>query len=315
MSSGSTRMDSKRSRGEYYTEGNPFSLNPFLEWSERVDLVNRVILEPFAGANDIIKSLQEIDLCGDFDSYDIHPCDQFVRYRDTVSDFPSGYEVCVTNPPWLARNSATRRGLAYPATAYDDLYKHCLDLCLANCPFVAALIPASYLHSGLFRDRLETYVLLHDRNMFNNTDNPVCLALFGEHSSTNVSIFYDDEYVGSLASLHKKVPVPVRDRGVRFNDPGGKLGFIAFDNTTEPSIRFCPAKEIENYPVKVSSRFFSRISVSKYDFSIDNLNASLDSFRVETRDLFLTPFKGIRKDGWYRRRMSFALAKTIINAS
>ena len=308
-------MDSKRSRGEYYTKGNPFTLPPFLDWARDIDLSHQTILEPFAGANHIIKSLQGIELCNDFVSYDIRPNDDQVKRRDTIKRFPRGFEVCITNPPWLARNSATRRGLLYPRTDYDDLYKLCLDLCLQHCPWVAALVPASCLHSNLFRDRLETYILLHDKHLFIDTDNPVCLALFGPRASAKVKVYYDDAYIGELTTLETMIPNSSAHKQVKFNDEDGRLGFVAFDNTIEPSIRFCDAQDIRQYPVKESSRFFSRISVAKNDYSIDILNANIKAFREETQDLFLTPFKGIRRDGQYRRRMSFALAKRFINAA
>lgn len=313
--------DGKRTRGEYYTNGNPFKLEPFLDWSSQVDLPNQVILEPYAGANNIIKSLQDIGLCNEFRSFDICPRDATVERRNTIENFPSKYKICVTNPPWLARNSATRRGLSFPQTEYDDLYKHCLRLCLEYCSAVAALVPASFFNFlffrerlSIFRERLQTYVLLHDNNLFVETDNPVCLALFGARSSKEVRVYYDNEYVGELTLLEKKIPVPVSQKDVRFNDVNGTLGFVSFDNTVEPSIRFCLADEIAKYPVKESARFFSRIHVANDDYSVEQLNSEVESFRNETRDLFLTPFKGIRKDGEYRRRMSFALAKDFINA-
>ncbi len=308
--------DAKRSRGQFFTIKNPFALSVFADWARLAGLPNRKILEPFAGANHIIKSLQGLSLCNDFASFDIAPADSDVKSQDTLASFPKGYEVCITNPPWLARNSATRRHLPYPKCQYDNLYKLCLDLCLANCEFVAALIPASYLQSGLFRDRLHTYILLHDL-IFDDTENPVCLALFtgdGQHNSTDV--YYDDQPVGKLNELLSKIPVPMNDKEVRFNDPQGSLGFISFDNTRERSIRFCEVDEIKEYEIKVSSRFITRISG---DFRvnrvlIDRLNDMITQFRDETSDLFLTPFKGIRDDGQYRRRMFFSQARRFINA-
>ena len=311
------RKVNKRARGQYYTVGNPFSLRPFLNWSEHIDLPSKRILEPFAGSNNIIKTLKENGLCKQFSSYDIVPTDRKVVQRDTIQFFPEGFDVCVTNPPWLARNSATRRGLDFPNTNYDDLYKHCLELCLKNCNYVAALIPASFLQSGLFKKRLSDYILLHDRGMFNDTDNPVCLALFGAESNSSINIYYDNSFVGYLQDLECKLPMPIQNRHIRFNDPAGNLGFISFDSVSRASIRFCEVEEIKEYPVKVSSRFFTRIGGEFGNVSemIDNLNRRLESFRKETHDVFLTPFKGIRKDGHYRRRMEFALARRFINAA
>jgi len=39
----------------------------------------------------------------------------------------------------------------------------------------------------------------------------------------------------------------------------------------------------------------------------------LSEFRKETHDIFLTPFKGLRKDLKYRRRLDYALARNIVN--
>lgn len=307
----------KRAHGQYYTIGNPFSLRPFLDWSEQIALPSKRILEPFAGSNNIIKALKKNGLCKQFSSYDIVPADRKVMQRDTIQFFPEGFDVCITNPPWLARNSATRRGLDFPNNNHDDLYKHCLELCLRNCSYVAALIPASFLQSGLFRQRLSDYILLHDRGMFNDTDNPVCLALFGAGISSSVNIYYDNTFIGHLQDLECKIPMPIRNRHIRFNDPAGKLGFVSFDSVYKASIRFCEVEEIKEYPVKVSSRFFTRIGgeFGNVPEVIDNLNRRLEAFRKETHDVFLTPFKGIRKDGRYRRRMEFALARIFINAA
>ena len=311
------QIEDKRSRGQFYTRGNPFTLQPFLDWSGKIELHSKHILEPFAGSNNIVKALQEIDLCKQSSSFDIAPADKEVEQRDTIKSFPQGFEVCVTNPPWLARNSATRRGLPYVNTNFDDLYKHCLELCLKDCDYVAALVPASYLQSGLFRERLSVYILLHDDSIFNDTENPVCLALFNKQSSSQISIYYDDNFSGYLQDLEGKIPKPIRNRQVRFNDPEGELGFISFDNIREPSIRFCEAHEVEEYQIKVSSRFITRISgeFGNIPVLVKTLNKRIEEFRKETNDIFLTPFKGIRKDGYYRRRMEFAVARRLIDAT
>ena len=309
-------MNAKRTRGRFYTAGNPFTLAPFREWANRAGLPGKRVLEPFAGANGLIKMLRELSLCEDAASYDITPAGRDVRRRDTLAGFPSGFEVCVTNPPWLARNSATRRGLPYPGGGYGDLYQRCLKLCLDHCPHVAALVPASFLQSGLFRERLQRYILLH-RILFDDTENPVCLALFGPEPAATVHIYHDEEYVGDLRALARRLPVEKRRRELKFNDPGGMLGFISFDAARAPSIRFCDADEIKDYSIKTSSRFVTRIGGCGQvtPARISQLNRDIAAFRRGTADVFLTPFKGLRRDGQYRRRMEFALARKFINAA
>ena len=308
--------DSKRSLGQFFTVSqNPFELRPFKQWAVEANLRNQTVLEPFAGANHIITSLQATGFCSEFNSYDITPANNEVVERDTMESFPTGFNVCVTNPPWLARNSATRRKLPYPVCEYDDVYKYCLELCLQHCQFVAALIPASFLQSGLFQERLSTYILLH-KLIFSETENPVCLALFTGSKDHPTNVFYDEEYVGRLDVLRTSIPRETANRRLRFNDPQGTLGFISFDNTRGRSIRFCDVDEISDYEIKESSRFITRISgdFHAHPNLVDRLNSKLTKFRDDTRDLFLTPFKGIRDDGQYRRRMFFSQARLLINA-
>jgi len=47
--------------------------------------------------------------------------------------------------------------------------------------------------------------------------------------------------------------------------------------------------------------------------AIEKLNENLIKFREETKDIFLTPFKGLRKDKKYRRRLDYALARRLIS--
>lgn len=146
--------------------------------------------------------LQNMGLCNDFKSYDIEPQDSNIFKRDTLQNFPQGFDVCITNPPYLAKNSTTRRKLCYPNTEYDDLYKYSLDKCLTNCDNVAVIIPASFLSSNLFKDRLSHYILLN-KKMFNDTEHPVCLALF-QKSSIDTKIYEGQNYIGLLSNLEKK---------------------------------------------------------------------------------------------------------------
>lgn len=310
----SAALLSKRQKGQFYTEGNPFVLEPFLEWAEQIHLKEKIVLEPFAGANNIIRALQQVGFANDFKSFDIEPADPHVEYQDTLAEFPSGFEVCITNPPWLAKNSAKRRGLAFPDTHHDDLYKFSLEKCLAYSPYVAALIPATYLQSGAFLSRLSKVIFLHDQSMFLDTENPVCLALFVPQSE-EVLLFNDNNLIGSLEEMKKLIPRPAQKRSLDFNHPEGELGFIAFDSTKGPTIRFVEAKELGDYSVGHSSRMITRIKIDTTPTPslIERLNNQVNSFRDQSKDVFLTPFKGLRKDGMYRRRMDYSLARKFID--
>jgi hypothetical protein len=302
----------KRTNGQYFTQNNPFENSAFMEWSKACDFWNQIILEPFAGANNLIEMLTNMKLCRGFVSYDIEPKSKNILYKDTLLDFPKGYNVCITNPPYLAKNSATRRKLNYPSTNYDDLYKYALSKCLENCENVGAIIPASFLNSGLFRHRLSHYILLPSK-MFNDTEHPVCLALF-KNISKQIKIYDGENYIGLLSELEKKIPKESCVSEIKFNDKNGKLGLIAIDNTIEPSIKFIKGEEIPPNKIVFTSRSITRIAIKEKNINglIKKLNSNLNKFREETADIFLTPFKGIRKDGKFRRRLDFSMARLFI---
>ena len=234
--------------------------------------------------------------------------------RDTLRRFPEGYGVCVTNPPWLARNSAAARGLRFPDCGYDDLYKLALERCLAHCAFVAALIPESFIRAGLFQPRLREFVSLTAR-MFHDTGHPVGLALFGPERSREAAVWSGERRIGGLSALMRLRP-PVRAGGapVRFNDPNGNVGLIALDNTREASIRFCPVEELADYRVKPSGRHITKLRV-RGPVRISEWNRRLDRFRRDTSDVLMTCYKGIRRDGMYRRRCDWNLARGVIHSS
>ena len=302
-----------RENGIYYTTlFNPFKLDPFREWMASNTLEKETILEPFAGSNAIITMLQSVGFARKYRSYDIYPQSPEVRKRDTLADYPSGYTVCITNPPWLYKSSAHRRGLAFPATNYDDLYKLCLSTSLKQNEYVGALVPASFIQCGLFTDRLER-VLFLNKPLFTNTENPVCLALFGPARST-IEIYNDNSYIGSYFQLKKCLPPKSKNSNIKFNVPTGQLGFVAIDNHREPSIQFCDGEELKNHVIGHTSRAITRIGgVETGPQLLDRLNTCIRDIRDKTKDTFLTPFKGLRKDGKYRRRMEYSLARNIIH--
>lgn len=308
----------KRSDGIYYTTGNPFNLEVFSIWLKISDSKNNTILEPFAGSNNIPKFVDDIypNLNTKWISYDINPNHPAVIQQDTIKDFPRGYEVCITNPPWLAKNSAKRRGLPFPdETEYDDLYKYALERCLMHCRFVAAIVPESFIRSGLFIERLWSFISLTKVDgIFQDTDHPVGLALFNNirFNYWKTSIWRDRQLIGYLNNLKKHLPSTSNNLNIKFNDPAGNLGLIAIDNTEQASIRFCHPDELEGYDVSNKSRSITKINVP-WDCCIESLNLSLNTMRELTQDVFMTSFKGMRKDGLYRRRLDFALARSIID--
>ncbi len=396
------QIDEKRATGRYYTRGNPFLSTPFRAWAAALNLNQQTVLEPFAGDNSIPRLIREAQLqCRDWALFDIEPAAAAVQQRDTLADFPKGFDVCITNPPWLARNSATRRGLPFPSdTQHDDIYKYALEKCLTHCKWVAAIIPEAFIRSGLFLHRLRDFVSLVPQKqqvragkarlpgnvevragkaslpedggkaalfvpqkqqvraykaslpgnvevragkarlpgnvevragkaslpgdsgkaapfMFADTEHPVGLALFGpalQVGAISVKIWRNNQFLGELEELRSHLPMPSRNREIVFNEPTGNVGLIAVDNTVSASIRFCPPAELEGYPVRYQGRSITKLNVP-WQVDVAELNAHLANIREKTHDVFLTAFKGLRRDGQYRRRLDWALARAIIDAA
>ena len=70
---------------------------------------------------------------------------------------------------------------------------------------------------------------------------------------------------------------------------------------------------MKDYPVKPTGRYITHVRTEKEDIDIDVLNNILDEVRDSTKDVFMTPYRGLRKDGKYRRRMDWSSARGIIH--
>ena len=317
-------MDSKREKGQFFTKKNLFKIDSFKDWFLGIDKKGFSFVEPFAGDLDLPKFIEEIlEDKINWNFYDIDPQQKTIIKNDSIKNFPKGYDFCITNPPYLAKNSAKRRGLSFPNTVYDDLYKLCLEKCLENCNYVVAIIPESFITAGIFHERLDRVISL-TFNPFDDTEHPVCIALFSPEKNEDFKIFRGEDEIGYYSKLKKYLPKNSHKKIIKFNSKEGQLGLIALDNTKEESINFCQKENIKKEEIKVSSRARTRIFLGEKEVLkinkkygsmngfIEKLNARLKQFRNETQDVFMTSFKGLREDGKYRRRLDYKMAKKII---
>ena len=319
-------MSNKIINGQFFTTTNPFTLVPFLMWLEAIPEVIKketVILEPFAGANNIPAMFSGLDLLTDnWACFDIDPpktnnySKSIVTQRDTIKDFPTGYKLSITNPPYLGKTSAATKKLPFPDTKYDDLYKVCLECLLNNVDYVAAIIPETFIISGEFVDRLDTVISLTCK-MFDDTKCPVCLALFNPTVTSTFKIYRMNTFLGTQEELKSYIPKPFLNHSWKINDPQGTIGIKCVDGNDGPSVRFCRGDEIASSKIKISSRSETRVSGLYDDINIDlfisTCNKILNEYRANTEDVFMAPFKNLRKDMKYRRRLDFATAKLIMS--
>lgn len=327
--------NNKKMYGQFYTTVNPFHNQLFLNWLNNIDNGNReIIVEPFAGSNNIVDMVQSF--CNnEWACFDINPNNNEnrvprfqVEQNDSIRNFPKGFNIAITNPPYLAKNSATKYGIVFPDTEYDDLYKLALSVMLENVGYVAAIIPESFVTQNLFHDRLFGVATLNCR-MFDDTECPVCLAMFMPEDDSRKKVLGNDFHYfkgnvnnGLYSQMQAKKEIFEKSQANinwKFNVPTGEIGLFAIDSTTSKSIRFVEGEEISKDKIKVSSRGVTRIAGIPMDLSSKELikvaNAVLNDFRDNTKDIFMTSFRGLRKDGDYRRRLDFALAKVILNHS
>ena len=323
---------SKKTNGQYFTTTNPFKEDAFLRWFKAIPSQKRqIIIEPFAGSNNIVQMINELKFkrphwyCYDIEIQENNAVPEIqIIQQDTIENFPviENAYVAITNPPYLAKNSATRNHLDFKYPEYDDLYKKCLEVMLKNCEYVAAIIPESFITAGLFHNRLKSVISLTCK-MFEDTECPVCLALFSpekkktENGDFEVFRQGQQERIGTYSELNAlAVKSETNKKNWIFNDPKGSLGILCCDDTKKATIRFVPGDEIDPSCIKVSSRAKTRISglPDEVDLNkfIKKCNAILNKYRAETNDVFLTSFKGLRDDKMYRRRLDFETAKNIM---
>jgi hypothetical protein len=158
--------------------------------------------------------------------------------------------------------------------------------------------------------------------MFDDTEFPVCLALFSPNSSSDFEIWRGEEFLGHRNILDREVEKLLAAPSIirpRFNAPTGEIGLIAIDNTTGATIKFVDGSTIPSEEIKVTSRSLTRISVDRVDTAFDSpnliaeANKILENYRELSSDVFLTAFKGLRADNSYRRRIDWNTAGRILN--
>lgn len=307
--------------GQFYTTSNPFKHPRMSRWlRERGAGVKW--LEPFAGSNNIVHMVREVVPGANFTSYDVEPGAKDVRRRDTLRSYPKGFDVVVTNPPYLAKNSARRRGYTGAVTTmgeWDDLYLRCMDECVRGTRYVAGIIPESFITSGKLRNRLE-FVISLNQKMFDDTEHPVCLAVFSEEESDDFEVWVGERRIGSWSEIAGDSLSQVQAVKMEFNNKSGRIGLMAVDNTKGPSIAFVHGRDIPAAEIKHSSRHRTRIHVpglaklSKEEIEkvIRTANEELLDWRGRTGDVLMSPFMGLREDGVYRRRLDYATGAKLL---
>lgn len=289
-------MSKKKKLGQFYTTKNPFIGDAFCLWNS-VRPQGTEVLEPFAGAGNLFSFLSE-----SWVGFDIEPNHLSIKQKDTISDFPTGYKVCITNPPYLAKNSASRLNLSVPIKN-EDLYLDCVELMLNNCEYIAAIIPSTFYALNKFRDRLIAWDKL-DYRLFNDTDNPVGVAYFGPDK-------YETKIFVNGMEVEKNDLIG--DSKLKFNVSYGNYILSAIDKTGTENLKVEEVYESFDrgkYLKDTSRNYVLFYSENKID--CNKVNNFISEWRKNTNDFYLTSFKSMMKSGKYRKRLSFSQISSII---
>ena len=343
------RKKLKRDLGQFFTRESVWMQPHIRDHLERLSQQYTVCVDPFAGEGDLLKvaskqtSIKTIGHDHDAKICEEHGWKENDSIREPIAEENA---FVLTNPPYLAKNSAKRIGS--PMVKYfdsgfvpgieegqlktlDDLYKLAIEKVIQLYDDSIWIVPESVIQDIVkldeWRDRLHSVTILEE-NPFEDTEHPVCVLIFSK-SSQSLTIYKNDQPLGEWKEIYAFHQKPFEAQGkkipMKFNSASGQLGFRAVDGTSKEEkgqhIRFLHASELaKTYPpekIKVSTRHLTYISVEIGDEDLDELidaaNAIIREYRGATQDVFLTAFMGNDKSGKRRRRLDYRLARAIFN--
>lgn len=323
----------KSNLGQFYTR-NDVWLRPHIEEFIR-DVGASVVVDPFAGHGDLlhaVKGIGEWEVAG----YDIDPdlcTDMGWTWNDSLDEIPFHDDaIVVTNPPYLAKNSAARNCLgSYNHFSgdncnFEDLYQIAVQRVLEKYTDSVFIIPETYFQTDLFKAYLHSYTVIED-NPFTDTDCPVCVVCFHKEtnflrlSNNNYKVYKNDAYLFSgfeLTDILYQFNSTKANMPITFNDSTGMLGLRAVDGVGhQDKIRFAKPNNLgyDLRKVDESSRSVTLIDVPGYTINkefIDRANYFLGLLRLVSHDVVLSPFKNNNKLGDRRRRLDYHWARKII---
>lgn len=317
-------MEKKIKLGQFFTKESSW-LKPHVK-EFILNSGRSVAYDPFAGGGDLLKVCQ---LKMNFTKIIGLDIDKELGWKvnDSLIKVPFVSDsIIVTNPPYLAKQSATRKKIDlskyFENTNYDDLYLLALEKMVEANDYIVVIIPESFINSNFKNKNLIYSITILEENPFTDTENPVCVVCFDgvKKDYKDIKIYKNDKYLTNFAEILKYKQTPLKNLRICFNDLNGWIGLRAIDSTDDnKKIKFDFKNKI-NYDwdnkINVSSRHFSLIYVeidSKFRESFLQLcNEKLNKIREKTHDLVLTPFKGNTKSGIRRRRLDFKMARLIL---
>ena len=336
----------KRDLGQFFTRDSVW-LRPHVQ--QHIQALRGdygACVDPFAGDGHLLNLAQEFGFETHGHDIDEHIClsKGWGKPNDSIRNVVHHEKAFVlTNPPYLAKNSAKRMkspmveyfqpdNVPLPSTSrlnvLDDLFKLAIEQTLAQYDDSIWIVPESGIQDleqlPHWKQRLHSVTILED-NPFNDTEHPVCVMIFSASNPLN-EVWKNDTFLGfynDLRRFHQQaVNGPAHVTPMKFNVAEGNLGYRAVDGTKGDGsmrIKFCRGDELgyARTNIKVSSRHLTYIETelegALLDKAIVEANHLIDVYRKTTHDVFLTAFMGNTKTGKRRRRLDYKLARRIFN--
>lgn len=315
----------KTSGGRFFTTGDQWLTAPVSAFIESALESTPGFLDPFAGAGHLLAVCAQ-HFRRPTEGLDLHAPSW--PPNDSLRHIPATQAIIITNPPYLAKHSASRKGVAetvapyYRETGLNDLYQIALRRCLEAARFTVAIIPETFLNSAFPKTALVSVSVL-EQNPFEDTENPVCVACFDTQrwdGEQQARLFVGERPCGTYGDVFGLRGQGRRDHRIVFNDPEGTIALRAVDSTDPASpIAFFPMESFayERARIKVSSRLLTCLRIRNLPEPrrlelIESANRRLAELRKNTHDLVLSPFKGNNKAGKRRRRLDYALARILL---
>lgn len=319
----SKKTRKKIALGQYFTKGDQWlkpQIKDFIKNSKCT-----IAYDPFAGTGDLLSVSPEY---GIFETKGLD-IDEKLDWEnnDSLKSIPIiKNAIIITNPPYLAKQSASRKKIClneyFIDSPYDDIYLVALNKMIEAQKYIVAIIPESFINSSFKDKNLLSSVTILEENPFNDTEVPVCVACFdGVYKDfSEIKIYKNDKFVDFLENIVNLRIEPENTLKVTFNDTKGWLGIRAIDSTDDiNNIKFDYKENIKydwQNKIKNTSRHFTLVSIDISDNSrpefLEKCNLLLNEIRIKSSDILLTPFMGNTKSGKRRRRLDFRLARAII---
>lgn len=306
--------------GQYFTK-NDIWLKPQIK-NFMINSGVSSVLDPFCGNGDLLRVAKDLGFKNNV-GYDIDLSLNW-KINDSLKYIEKTDALILTNPPYLAKNSAKRRKSSsykyFDGNDYSDLYLIALDRILESSEKSVVIIPESFLQTALFCERLYSLTVIEE-NPFIDTECPICVACFdGRKKSANeVAIFKNSEFVFTLDELNSLKKKPKNTLHLTFNDKDGQVGIKCIDGISkDKNICFLKPSELDYDLNKISNSSRSitvvRLETNKpIEKIVEISNDILQDYREKTKDLLLCAFKGNQKDSHIRRRrLDYTTARAII---